>query len=762
MVNPDIGRIARWVRQSIGTILDLNMTRICCGRQDLNFTVALMNSLKGIGVEKDKSMEEENANVAYQETDRFNLDPYNETYENSDTFADDMNQDNNCPQAPLLIDPNDDDQQPPIGQNNQPNQNDPMTFLDHQIGNLVLQMQNNPAPQINISAINLPAQNQDVEKAFEANQVQDNRKILIVIPYLKGTVANWWVTARTIRPAIDRWNDPHHGGQSFHPHFIAQFQTPSLKIRWSSLPDTAKAQIFINGLRPELSTAVASFMPNTLSAAYERAKAFENSFKQNPFFYNPYLMAFPQSAAMISSNPPAVNSSNMEEVLVKFTKTLNMTGHYAHNCTNPLPHNNLGAVTTESNATPLGQNNRPQNNLPPINNNDAPVRAHGNEAQTFLNLHFDENEPLFLPADESEKPAHSTRSKRRRVEDSTLQDLLEEERTSDLEEIRDSDKEPKRKVAVAAKPKKEINMAPVRKRKVEDNPPQIFALIPQCLIISNIRDKPANITFRQLLQVVFSFHSDLAKSLCKTKTPKKRTRTFINLQPTPKSTALYCDAMVQDKVIPLIVDSGSSGSVVSSHLFSELGEILDFLYLVRGVVVPINVVVTDAPSYQAIVGNDWLSKINANIDYNTFKMTFKWKDQEIINDDKESDDSESEDETESEYEEEELKDRLFGFSEDESITFRYYRDNMFGPEENDDSDDSLVASWYNIHSENLGASDAWWNIDSDDNYKLPGADIFSDFDDDELEPQHEFFFDQMEEPSRSWTSEVCGMTITIS
>ncbi|CAG8610333.1 14418_t:CDS:2, partial [Ambispora leptoticha] len=469
-----------------------------------------------------------------------------------------------------------------------------MTFLAHQIRNLVLQMQNNPASQINIPAINLPAQNhelnlvpypdfsggeqdsitwlEDIKKAFEANQVQNNQKILIVIPQLKGMRTTWWVTARTIRPAIDC-------------------------------------------LRPKLSTTVASFMPNTLSAAYECAKAFENSFKPNTFFYNPYLMASPQ------------------EVLVKFTKTLNAvmkklqeSCHYACNCTNPLPQNNLGAVVMGNNATPLRQNN------------------------DFFEPSFDKSEPLFLPADKSERPTHFTRLKRRHIKDSNLQDLMEEERINDQEDVLDNEQEPKRKVASVSKLKKETKTVPVKKRKV-----------------------------------VPSLHSDLVKSLCKTKVLKKRICTFVNLQSTPKSTALYCDTMVQDKVITLIINSGSSGSVVSSHLL-----------------IPVNVVVIDAPSYQAIIGNDWLSKVNANIDYNTSEMIAKIQQ----DDDNESDDSGSEDETESD----------------------------------------LITSWYNVHPEGLGAGDACWNIDGEDNYKLSGTDIPPDFDDDESEPQHEFFFDQIKEP----------------
>lgn len=38
-----------------------------------------------------------------------------------------------------------------------------------------------------------------------------------------------------------------------------------------------------------------------------------------------------------------------------------------------------------------------------------------------------------------------------------------------------------------------------------------------------------------------------------------------------KSTALYCDASVLGEIILLIVDSGSSGSVISSHLLRNLG-----------------------------------------------------------------------------------------------------------------------------------------------------------------------------------------------
>ncbi|CAG8768182.1 3266_t:CDS:2, partial [Cetraspora pellucida] len=43
-----------------------------------------------------------------------------------------------------------------------------------------------------------------------------------------------------------------------------------------------KAQIFINGLHPELYMAVSLLTPNMLEDAYARAKAFENMYRNNP------------------------------------------------------------------------------------------------------------------------------------------------------------------------------------------------------------------------------------------------------------------------------------------------------------------------------------------------------------------------------------------------------------------------------------------------------------------------------------------------
>ncbi|CAG8642929.1 1638_t:CDS:2 [Cetraspora pellucida] len=109
---------------------------------------------------------------------------------------------------------------------------------------------------------------------------------------------------------------------------------------------------------------------------------------------------------------------------------------------------------------------------------------------------------------------------------------------------------------------------------------------------------------------------------------------------------------IRDKDIPLIVNSESLESVVASHLLQELGirierpsvvnminiheeskrvigEISNFPFSVSRIEIPINIIITDATFYCAIVSNDWLAKVNAAINWNSSDMTIYWDDKEI-------------------------------------------------------------------------------------------------------------------------------------
>ncbi|KAG9306335.1 hypothetical protein G9A89_018218 [Geosiphon pyriformis] len=102
-------------------------------------------------------------------------------------------------------------------------------------------------------------------------------------------------------------------------------------------------------------------------------------------------------------------------------------------------------------------------------------------------------------------------------------------------------------------------------------------------------------------------------------------------------TVMYTDAKVDGHFIKLILNSGLAGSIITKQLIDQLsrqvdcaantriittnkatktpiGKIDDFSIKVNDIMVPIKVLVMEATQYQALVGNDWLSKTNALFD----------------------------------------------------------------------------------------------------------------------------------------------------
>jgi hypothetical protein len=199
---------------------------------------------------------------------------------------------------------------------------------------------------------------------------------------------------------------------------------------------------------------------------------------------------------------------------------------------------------------------------------------------------------------------------------------------------------------IATKKKK----TPVSKKKKKSNLQPLISLnVPPYSMVDDIKNQQARITFGQLLEVAPKCRSELIRGIRK---PTVRKMNLGEQETGETATALYCDATVKGTEIPLIIDSGAAGSIVSCQLLKDLkipidrpsttmminvngerkrplGEVLDFPITIRGITVPINVIVTEAESYAAIVGNDWLSKVKANIDYESSTMSFTWSKQTI-------------------------------------------------------------------------------------------------------------------------------------
>ena len=187
-------------------------------------------------------------------------------------------------------------------------------------------------------------------------------------------------------------------------------------------------------------------------------------------------------------------------------------------------------------------------------------------------------------------------------------------------------------------------------------------------------DQPANITNGQLLAMNPKFGLTIAKQLRKPvirrkdeekeKPTKKQTNGEAADEEAPeeqdlmqvniskpnddKTTALYCEASIKHIQFPLIIDSGSAGSIISLSLLKDLdmeitkasktlmvnvngekrrplGAVTDIPLKINGCIIPMDAIVTDANSYAAIVGNDWLRKTKAVLDYNNNTMAIKWE-----------------------------------------------------------------------------------------------------------------------------------------
>ncbi|KAG9306551.1 hypothetical protein G9A89_004748 [Geosiphon pyriformis] len=126
------------------------------------------------------------------------------------------------------------------------------------------------------------------------------------------------------------------------------------------------------------------------------------------------------------------------------------------------------------------------------------------------------------------------------------------------------------------------------------------------LLTSNI--PPATITKDKFLAAIFPFEFE------------ETTATLLFSGATLEAkpiTVIYTDTKVEGQSIKLILDSGSAGSIITRQLMDQLadratktpiGEIADFSFEVNGIMTSIKVLVMEATQYQALVGNDWLSK----------------------------------------------------------------------------------------------------------------------------------------------------------
>ncbi|KAG9284900.1 hypothetical protein G9A89_006278 [Geosiphon pyriformis] len=162
---------------------------------------------------------------------------------------------------------------------------------------------------------------------------------------------------------------------------------------------------------------------------------------------------------------------------------------------------------------------------------------------------------------------------------------------------------------------------------------------------SNNTILPAQIAQNANLSDIFPFEFEANKS------PFLLSNTAVNEQKT--ITAMYTKATFEEKPIQLILDSGSTGSIITYQLMQQLqktvdrlvqtvivtadgmkktpvGKIDNFSFTIDGITIPVKVLVMDALQYQALIRNNWLLKANANLNWKTQELKISYQGQYTI------------------------------------------------------------------------------------------------------------------------------------
>ncbi|KAG9288715.1 hypothetical protein G9A89_004334 [Geosiphon pyriformis] len=92
-------------------------------------------------------------------------------------------------------------------------------------------------------------------------------------------------------------------------------------------------------------------------------------------------------------------------------------------------------------------------------------------------------------------------------------------------------------------------------------------------------------------------------------------------------TTIYTDIKVDGHFIKLILDSRSADTDEATK--TPIGEIDDLSIEINDIIVLIKVLVMEAIQYQALVGNNWLSKINTTLDWFTQELQLSQNSQYI-------------------------------------------------------------------------------------------------------------------------------------
>ncbi|KAG9292543.1 hypothetical protein G9A89_006914 [Geosiphon pyriformis] len=333
-----------------------------------------------------------------------------------------------------------------------------------------------------------------------------------------------------------------------------------------------------------------------------------------------------------------------------------LTRHYSRDCNNfPLP---LLAPRNNDNQSNKSNNN---NNVP----NQRPNHANIN--------FFEENLLVEATGESASQPEENPFYAFNLTDDNHNMDELA------INTSEPTRKKKKAKVDFVLDPNKastsvannnEPPKAKVFKNLPKLEPPEIVQKSVPYSIVKALMETPAHITFGQLMPHP-QFRKDLRKSLIpKKKTPKtNKCPCQAELANNSNVTPLICKAQVAEYFIDLILNSGSSVSVIAKHFLEAIGRKIDEPSIrpmtnvhddkkkglgiakavpvcINGISIETDIEVSEAKEYIIIVGNEWLKKAKALLDYELLPKQNQEEEQSDESDDKESDEEEEQKEQE--------------------------------------------------------------------------------------------------------------------
>ena len=242
----------------------------------------------------------------------------------------------------------------------------------------------------------------------------------------------------------------------------------------------------------------------------------------------------------------------------------------------------------------------------------------------------------------------------------------------------------------------ELTRKTIRKKKSKIALPVLATMAEPYDILEDLAQQKANIIVAQLIQTSSSQRTQLSKGICQATALKPKRKRRVLLGQKLKTTSVWCEAKVGKNIIDLIIDTDASGYVTTHNFIKDmglkiqcssnismsdinrvskqpLGAIDDLLLNIDGIIIPIEVDITEAKTYSVIIGMDFLNKIKANIDIRKGLLTFEYDDQkgkvlikfihgdrgEPIFDDTTSEEDESDEDSESEFEKQYLEKKTF-------------------------------------------------------------------------------------------------------